>query len=140
MRGTDIAGEVLLLAQDSVVYIELARERCDCCIEYCIVGNPSMHPITNHDVFRSRTTSDNAMANSRLEHFLDDGLFSEGVEVESFDRHGLFEEGVRLGVGRNECGSLFRVFRSDVASDRSALVQNETIVVLVMNKFGVGIM
>lgn len=75
----------------------------------------------------SRTT----VGNSRFQQFLDDGLFSERAEVADFDRRGLFEEGICLGLGRNECGSLFRILRNDVAANRSAFVQNEPIVVLV---------
>jgi hypothetical protein len=67
---------------------------------------------------------------ARLEIVLGDGLGAEGVEVGVLNRSGLLEEGLALEVGWDELGALVWVFFLEVAADCTALVQDETIVIL----------
>ena len=55
------------------------------------------------------------------------------VKVGDLDRGRLFEQGLLLGISGNEASSsLVRIFLDQVASDSARLVEDETIVILVI--------
>ena len=51
-----------------------------------------------------------------------------GIKVGAFNRDGLLEESIALDIGRDEWRALIGIFGGDIASDSTALVQNETII------------
>ena len=66
----------------------------------------------------------------RLDELLKYSLGSMGVEVAQLDRCGLFKERILLQSRRYELWSLIRKLGVKISADRSALVQDETVIIL----------
>lgn len=65
-----------------------------------------------------------------LEKLLEYSFRGVRIEVESLDRSGLFEQCLRLRVLWDERGTLVCVILRNVSRNRPALVQDESIIVL----------